>query len=78
MDEIIKKQGKTMTWESKTERQQTEQVNKFLSVAKDKNKKGAVLLAVCRGKFSEGFNFSDDAARCVILIGLPLAPIFNI
>jgi Rad3-related DNA helicase len=38
-------------------------------------KKGAVMLGVCRGKLSEGLDFSDDAARMVILIGIPF-PIF--
>lgn len=32
---------------------------------------GAVLMGVCRGKVSEGIDFSDDAARCVIVIGMP-------
>lgn len=32
---------------------------------------GAVLMGVCRGKVSEGIDFSDDAARCVIIIGMP-------
>ena len=31
----------------------------------------AVLLAVCRGKVSEGINFADDYARCIMLIGVP-------
>jgi Rad3-related DNA helicase len=32
---------------------------------------GAVLMGVCRGKLSEGIDFSDDAARCVIVFGIP-------
>ena len=35
------------------------------------HKKGAVIFAVCRGKISEGLDFSDDAGRSVILIGIP-------
>jgi len=31
----------------------------------------AVLLCVCRGKVSEGLDFSDDKARLVILVGIP-------
>ncbi|XP_060115376.1 Fanconi anemia group J protein [Heteronotia binoei] len=34
-------------------------------------KGGALLLAVCRGKVSEGLDFSDDNARAVITIGIP-------
>eukprot|EP00210_Caulerpa_lentillifera_P000026 g25.t1 len=36
--------------------------------------KGCVLFAVCRGKVSEGIDFSDDAARGVIIAGIPYAP----
>ena len=40
-----------------------------------KSKKGAILLAVHRGKFSEGFDFTDEMARMVILVGIPYPPI---
>ena len=29
------------------------------------------MMAVCRGKISEGLDFSDDAARAVFIIGVP-------
>ncbi|XP_031429465.1 Fanconi anemia group J protein isoform X2 [Clupea harengus] len=32
---------------------------------------GALLLAVCRGKVSEGLDFTDDNARAVVTIGIP-------
>ena len=38
---------------------------------KDSDATGAVLMGVCRGKLSEGIDFSDDAARCVIVFGIP-------
>jgi len=37
----------------------------------DASNTGAVLMGVCRGKLSEGIDFSDDAARCVIVFGIP-------
>mmetsp|Transcript_10335 Transcript_10335/g.31603 ORF Transcript_10335/g.31603 Transcript_10335/m.31603 type:complete len:605 (-) Transcript_10335:2225-4039(-) len=36
-----------------------------------KTRGGGILLAVCRGKTSEGLDFSDDLARAVILAGIP-------
>jgi regulator of telomere elongation helicase 1 len=32
---------------------------------------GAILMAVCRGRISEGLDFSDKAARAVIVVGIP-------
>ena len=34
-------------------------------------KKGAIMMGVCRGRMSEGLDFSDDAARLVIVVGIP-------
>lgn len=28
-------------------------------------------MGVCRGRISEGLDFSDNAARCVIVVGIP-------
>jgi len=48
-------------------------MKKFESHIKKGN--GAVLLAVHRGKISEGMDFSDDMARMVVLVGIPYPPI---
>ena len=37
----------------------------------DENANGAVMMGVCRGKISEGLDFSDNAARCVMIVGIP-------
>ena len=38
---------------------------------------GAVLLAVCRGRLSEGVDFADSQCRAVVVTGLPLPPIYD-
>ncbi|KAE9347919.1 Regulator of telomere elongation helicase 1 [Phytophthora rubi] len=38
------------------------------------NPKGAVFFAVCRGKVSEGIDFSNDKGRAVVITGLPFPP----
>ncbi|CBZ23762.1 putative helicase [Leishmania mexicana MHOM/GT/2001/U1103] len=35
--------------------------------------RGAILLAVCRGKISEGIDFADNHGRCVLVAGIPYA-----
>lgn len=35
--------------------------------------RGAILLAVCRGKISEGIDFADQHGRCVMVTGIPYA-----
>ena len=35
------------------------------------DKGGSLILAVARGKISEGYDFPDDMARCAIIIGVP-------
>ncbi|KAH9598921.1 DEAD2 [Trypanosoma melophagium] len=35
--------------------------------------RGAILLAVCRGKISEGVDFADHHGRCVVVAGIPFA-----
>ncbi|XP_064119923.1 Fanconi anemia group J protein-like isoform X2 [Macrobrachium nipponense] len=39
---------------------------------------GAFLMAVCRGKVSEGLDFTDDNARAVISIGIPFPNVKDI
>ncbi|XP_065085452.1 regulator of telomere elongation helicase 1 homolog [Ochlerotatus camptorhynchus] len=41
----------------------------------DPDGKGAVFMAVCRGKVSEGLDFADMNGRAVIITGLPFPPL---
>ncbi|XP_011100424.1 Fanconi anemia group J protein [Sesamum indicum] len=45
---------------------------------KDSKKDGAAFLAVCRGKVSEGMDFSDDNARAVVIVGIPFPNSYDI
>jgi hypothetical protein len=44
---------------------------KVASLMKSSLSNGALLFAVCRGKISEGLDFSDSMCRAVLLAGLP-------
>ena len=46
------------------------QYNQLIS---DGYEQGAILMGYCRGKISEGLDFSDNAARTVIVVGIPYA-----
>ncbi|CAH9087086.1 unnamed protein product [Cuscuta europaea] len=51
---------------------------KILARSSEDYKKEAAFLAVCRGKVSEGIDFSDDMARVVIVVGVPFPNINDI
>jgi len=41
------------------------------------SKRGAILFSVIGGKMSEGINFANEMARCVVVVGLPYPDITN-
>jgi len=65
---IEKRSGKRVYKEAKTAAENQLIIEQFNN---DIHKSGAILFAVCRGKISEGIDFADDAARTVIVIGVP-------
>lgn len=39
---------------------------------------GAILLAVMRGRSSEGVDFLDACARAVLVVGIPYPPLYDV
>ncbi|KAF7270391.1 hypothetical protein GWI33_016625 [Rhynchophorus ferrugineus] len=50
-------------------------MNGYYERIKDPAHRGAIFMAVCKGKVSEGLDFSDANGRTVIIIGLPYPPL---
>ena len=46
-------------------------IKSFYGDIDDPRKSGAILMGVCRGRLSEGLDFKDRKARCVIVVGIP-------
>lgn len=65
--------GKAFIVESKEPEIFKDQLREYRNLAENLSEEqtGAVLVGVCRGKLSEGLDFSDNTARCVVLIGIP-------
>ncbi|KAL3869006.1 hypothetical protein ACJMK2_041741, partial [Sinanodonta woodiana] len=49
----------------------------FYNKINDETLNGAIFIAVCRGKVSEGLDFSDNNGRAVIITGLPYPPFMD-
>jgi regulator of telomere elongation helicase 1 len=52
-------------------------LDRFYSCIYEDDEKGAVMMGVCRGRMSEGLDFSDNAARMVIIIGIPFPQMYD-
>ncbi|XP_075516697.1 uncharacterized protein LOC142551379 isoform X1 [Primulina tabacum] len=59
-------------------RSKTSGLKNGMMTLKEENKEGAAFLAVCRGKVSEGMDFSDDNARAVVIVGIPFPNSYDI
>ncbi|GFS01414.1 regulator of telomere elongation helicase 1-like [Elysia marginata] len=55
----------------------TEAIDEFYTKMNDQTLNGAIFMAVCRGKVSEGLDFADANGRAVMITGLPFPPRFD-
>ncbi|ESO94497.1 hypothetical protein LOTGIDRAFT_118438 [Lottia gigantea] len=51
-----------------------ETIDEFYEKVNDPSKNGAIFMAVCRGKVSEGLDFADTNGRAVLITGIPYPP----
>lgn len=50
-------------------------MNEYYEKINDPSHKGAIFMAVCRGKVSEGLDFANANGRAVLITGLPFPPL---
>ena len=50
-------------------------MNEYYQKIQDPSSKGAIFMAVCRGKVSEGLDFANANGRAVLITGLPFPPL---
>ncbi|XP_025110189.1 LOW QUALITY PROTEIN: regulator of telomere elongation helicase 1-like [Pomacea canaliculata] len=55
----------------------TEAMQDYYSKINDETLNGAIFMAVCRGKVSEGLDFADTNGRAVVITGLPFPPMMD-
>ncbi|KAH8555341.1 helicase C-terminal domain-containing protein [Umbelopsis sp. PMI_123] len=59
--------------EPKTKHEFSQAINGYYNKIKDPAFDGAIFMAVCRGKVSEGVDFADGRGRAVVITGIPFA-----
>lgn len=65
---------KTVVLEPRSTSDLTDAISEYKKALAMPKSAGAILMGVCRGKISEGIDFSDDMCRAVVVTGLPFAP----
>ncbi|TPX40958.1 hypothetical protein SeLEV6574_g06319 [Synchytrium endobioticum] len=65
------RQNKEIVIEPKNKNDFTHAMDQYYDSLNDPKRKGACFFAVCRGKASEGLDFSDAKARAVVICGIP-------
>lgn len=72
MNQIRKK--KKIFWEPRHASEVETTLESYSKSAIGNDGNGAVLFCVVGAKMSEGINFANGLARCVVMVGLPFAP----
>ena len=57
--------------EPKEKKDQSKIMKTYVKNCEDEDEDGAILFAVFRGKFSEGYDFKNDLCRGIIIVGVP-------
>jgi len=66
--------NKRVFQEERTNQENKKRMKSYYKQIQDpKGLGGAILMGVCKGKISEGLDFSDRAARTVVIVGIPYA-----
>uniref|UniRef100_A0A182KC05 Regulator of telomere elongation helicase 1 homolog n=1 Tax=Anopheles christyi TaxID=43041 RepID=A0A182KC05_9DIPT len=55
----------------------TKTMSEYYAKVRDPKSRGAIFMAVCRGKVSEGLDFADANGRAVMITGLPFPPMMD-
>lgn len=67
-------QQKKIFEEPRTKQDFSDTMKNYYATINDPDSKGAIFMAVMRGKVSEGLDFADMYGRGVIIIGIPFSP----
>jgi len=71
-EDILSKMDKKVYKEPQTAKEYQNVIKNYYKSVFD-HKEGAILMGVCRGRVSNSLEFRDNAARCVIVVGIPQA-----
>uniref|UniRef100_A0A182JAL0 Regulator of telomere elongation helicase 1 homolog n=1 Tax=Anopheles atroparvus TaxID=41427 RepID=A0A182JAL0_ANOAO len=69
--------AKTVFIEPRSKDSFTTTMTEYYARLQDPASKGAIFIAVCRGKVSEGLDFADANGRAVMITGLPFPPLLD-